>query len=119
MRIYSRQEFLSLPCPVLYMKWEQNNPSFELKVKHDNLGNDWCYVGVGDTYSMEGKHLYLDDIFNESITNFDLDLECGSRDGCFDDKEMFIVFEKQDIEKIKHLLNTLYGAAKLLKQGAL
>lgn len=51
-------------------------------------------------------YLSLDD-FNNKI-NFTLDLECGCRDGLYNENAMYAVYEKEDLEKLITKLSYIY-----------
>jgi hypothetical protein len=104
MRIYNREEFLKLPAGTLYIKatepwaWEE----YLVKVETLNAG-DWVYADIR-TY-LEGKDLdYSWEYMLQGKLSCNSRLEY-QRDGCFDDNELFMVFEKPDLELLKNVVN--------------
>ena len=111
MRIVDRQTFLALPCPVVYMKirrrwvWDDS-----LCIKLENWTNDWIYQSFdapdGGALDSGDQFLVLDRMIDEGAS-YPIDREYVSRDGMYDDTEMFLVYEKADVE---FLIETLKEA---------
>lgn len=104
MKIYSRQEFLKLPTGIIFAK---GKPAYfeSLCIKGDTWFNrgktsDFLYLDIGHFEDVEGK---------DFCDTFDLMVETGlsrplnstlARDGCFDDEDLFLVFEVPDLERL-------------------
>lgn len=101
MRIYSRQEFLKLPVGTIYCKgkeWYFDN----LCIKGESL---LWEDGMGDWYEMDpawvgGKNSgecfdRLQEMLDKQASYPMQNAEC--RDGCFEDTDLFLVFEKNDL----------------------
>jgi hypothetical protein len=111
MKIITRKELLKMPQGTVYSNYEPCVFS-ELYIKVDDDGNyknDWLYDGLIGAIKSTGS----DDFFArceemEAGKSVDVDFEYTGRDGLFDDKKLYAIYEKQDIEKlIKRLQQTL------------
>jgi hypothetical protein len=105
MRIVNRKEFLKLPSGTVYCKgerwyWEQ------ITVKRESLDNDWYYLQL-DQIPCQNS--------NEWLYNSERMLETGesmpiqiveSRDGCFEDDAVFLIYENSDMKVLKEYLET-------------
>lgn len=110
MKILNRKQFLALENDVLYSKYEPcifQNPC----IKHQSLNsNDFVYQSLVDAIDSSSSDDWANKLFNaeqESIS-LNMNFDCAGRDGCFDDNQLFAVWEKEDvlalIEKLKTLL---------------
>jgi hypothetical protein len=73
-----------------------------LSIKGDTWTNDWLYQDL--LFEVEGNdsgevHETLC-AAEEKGTSFKLDLNCGSRDGCFESDQLFMVYERSDVEAL-------------------
>lgn len=96
MKIINREEFLKLKGEILYSRFEPD--VFRgLEVKTDNWKDDWMYndlIGNVDCDSSES--------FSEKCDKkeFDLNFDCGERDGLYEDRELFAIYSKEEILKL-------------------
>lgn len=101
MRIVKRKEFLSMPEGTVYSHY-MPQVSEGLMIKGETWTNDWLYqdllFNVEGNTSDEASEKLQD--AEESGTSFKLDLNCGSRDGMFEEDQLFMVYEKSDIESL-------------------
>lgn len=109
MKIYRRKEFLTLPEGVLFCKgkpWYWETPC----IKGDTLTNttvgdfserQLCWVDANDS----GEAFNRLDLMLETGASFPME-EAYGRDGCFDEEDLFLVFEKADIAELVRLLAT-------------
>lgn len=101
MRIVNRKEFISMPSGTVYSHY-MPQVSEGLMIKGDTWTNDWLYqdllFNVEGGSSDEASDKLTD--AEENGTSFKLDLDCGSRDGMFDEDQLFMVYEKSDIERL-------------------
>lgn len=100
MRIVSRAELLKLPPGTVYSEYE---PCYfrDLSVKVDTWENDWLYDSLFvplDTTS-DSDYLAKCDVA-ERGEDVPLDFHSTSRDGTFDDKQLYAVFSPEDVEKL-------------------
>lgn len=99
MRIVDRNTFISLPCPTVYVKilqrWVIDDT---LCIKVGNMANDWVYQSFYSPVSDDPSDglAHCDEMIDNG-TSYPIDQEATSRDGCYDDTEMFLVYEKDDI----------------------
>lgn len=116
MKIVDRKTFLSMPPETVYAKY---TPSvFDgLNIKGDTIYGlngeaiDWFYQSIGadaiDAHDSAAWGALLDESQEEG-KSLVMDFECQGRDGCFDDDQLFAVFEKADvvalIERLKRCL---------------
>lgn len=103
MRILNKQDFLKLPAGIIFRKAGPNSIAFgNLQIKAATLSDDFVSLELCDFNFDE----YLDSS-RETSLNFDSD--GYGRDGCFDDKETFLVLEPIDIFKLKKILDGAIG----------
>lgn len=103
MKIVNRAEFLKLPAGTVYAKGEPW--VFEtICIKGESLSfgiGDWFYLNPADIDAHDS---------GEAAERFEEMLDLGKsypmgetigRDGCFDANDIFLVFEKADLEKFR------------------
>jgi hypothetical protein len=99
MKIVDRKTFLSLPFNTVYAKYK---PCVfdEICIKGDSTDFNDFWVQYLLTVEREGEEVF--DVLDrmEKGDNVRLDLKCESRDGLFDEDQMFAVFEKDDITNL-------------------
>ena len=117
MKLYKRAEFLKLPAMTIYSKILSNEPyklmdGLYCKTSdiHD-LRYDWTEQelisehgfpnGVEDWMDAIEYQLNLRDTFQD----FRTDLECDGRNGLYDENDKFVVWDKEDITKLRDYLN--------------
>jgi hypothetical protein len=100
MKIVNRKTFTSLPANTLYSKYE---PCFfgDLEIKGDTLDhcNDYCVQRISDAIKCSGSEEFgnlLDDA-ERGGGSLAMDFDCESRDGLFEDDQLFAVWEKRDV----------------------
>lgn len=110
MRIVDRKTFLSLSPNTLFSKYEPFvfGP---LEIKMDTLdSNDFIVQEVHDSVDCES----MEDR-DEKLTNaerigdaFCMDFDCCGRDGCFDENQLFAVWDDHDVKlligRLKHCI---------------
>jgi len=109
MRVYNRKEFIKLPDGVLFSKgkrWYWDG----LSVKDGtNDYNDFYYTDLMTIESEDDGDWSqkLEDMLqygtSEPIN------QSGGRDGCFDDNDLFLVFEKNDLIALREHINNAIG----------
>ncbi len=109
MRIVSRAEFLTLPAGTVFSKYK---PSVfgDLQIKGaSNAYNDFWYQQIVDSLDCEGSHEFFDLLEESEKTGRSLlmDFETETRDGMFDDEQLFSVWEREDVMS---LINRLLQA---------
>jgi len=117
MRIVKREEFLAMPQGTLYCHYRpQVVGNITIKASGPNeIGNDYCYQELNeiDVQSSEERHEKLEAMLKDSALSVPLDAECTGRDGCFDDSELYLVYEMEDVAK---LLSVLIESFKSYKE---
>lgn len=105
MKIYKRAEFLGLPAGTIYAKgkpWYFSEPH----IKGDTLpSNDWVCLSFNwiSAKNESEQHEYLEHML-ESGASYPMNDSFG-RDGCFDKEEFFLVYEKDDLLKLREYVD--------------
>lgn len=109
MRIYKRQDFIKLPEMTIYSRVEYQS-IIGLFCKTTNINDnsvDWLEQDLISNVLTE--NMYSEPI--EEYFGFDNDfranLNLQSRDGCFNDKNLFVVWDKEDVTKLRDYLNNV------------
>jgi hypothetical protein len=103
MRVVDRKAFLVMPAGTVYakgIKW-----SFEgLRIKHECQENDWHYVEPADIAAFDSNERFglLEDMLSNG-TSVPME-ELAMRDGCFNEEEIFLVFEPEDVRRLIEML---------------
>ncbi len=103
MKIYNKKDFLNLPPGTFFSKgvqWSMNG----LYVKGETWGNDFIFVDLIMIDAESSDILF--DRYEEMLKNgksYAINQD-AMRDGSFDDEEVFLVFEKEDLKRIKELI---------------
>lgn len=104
MKIYKRADFLNLPEGTLF-RIGRPYCFGNIQVKASTLENDFVRMDLGNWEAVDsGDWDYKCDqmINGESIPMTD---DFYDRDGCFDDEDIFLVFEKDDLHKLKSIVD--------------
>lgn len=102
MKIVDRKTFLALPSGTVYSHYKPQ-VSDGLMIKGETLTKfDWVYQDLLFNVEGESSEEASDKLTDaeENGTSFNLDLNCASRDGMYDDDQLFMVYEKSDIESL-------------------
>lgn len=102
MKIYNRENFLKLPSGTIFCqgeKWYWN----QISVKSDTFGNgnDFLFSGLTDIEANDSGGFF--DILGEMChkgVSYPLDPEGYVRDGMYNEKAIFLVYEKEDLEAL-------------------
>ena len=97
MKVYNRNEFLQLPEGTIFCKggiWVFEN----MCIKRQTYGNDFSYVDLCniDSYDTEDWINRLENSLNKGIS-YPINKNT-SRDGSFNELDLFMVFEEEDLE---------------------
>jgi len=118
MKIVDLMTFLTMPAGTLFSKY-QPCVFDNFCIKGDNIGEmDFGYqdlVGAVDG-KYEGEVAFLLEDSQYNGTSVPLDFDCGSRDGCFDEKQLFAVWELKDLEQL--IARLLEARCDMLKKEA-
>jgi hypothetical protein len=113
MKIVNRKTFLGAPVGTVFTKYQ---PCFfgDMRIKDSSLKNDFCYQEIIGSIDADDPQELMDKLHASEAQgkSVDIDLDCLSRDGYFDDDQLFAVWERGDVEKlIQRLQKCLEGAA--------
>jgi len=116
MKIVDLTEFLRLPPGTLYAKYEPC--VFEsLAIKSENCSHtkDWFYSDIVYAIACNSSDEMFDllDHSQKHGSSIPMDFEITSRDGCFEDDQLFAVFERADVEQ---LIEKLKGTLTILSR---
>ncbi len=118
MKKYTRKDFLKLPAGTIYSEIPKRDGDLMrgLFCKPNNpeeCGNEWLVQdlisevgfpnGIKDGIDAYDYQTNLRDTFQD----FRTDLHCSGRDGTFDDSDEFVVWDKEDITKLRDYLNSV------------
>lgn len=102
MKIVNRETFLAMPPGTVFAKYEPC--CFEaLEIKAQTLAsNDYCYQDIVSALDAgdSGEWGDLLEDSRETGSSIVMDFDCLSRDGCFDDNQLFAVFEPADVAQL-------------------
>ena len=124
MRLVNREQFLLLPPNTLFMKyapfWTE-----DLAIKDENSSsNDFIYSDIVGTGAIDTDVVELVTSDHEYIhlamlamgegkptgtVSFKIDMTSANRDGCYDNAQLFIVYEQEDIDMLVAKLQTAVG----------
>ena len=115
MRILNREEFFEMPENTLYSKYEPcNMQAMEIKGKtikgFQGEPIDWFMQRIHDSIECDSSEQFSERLFlaQEEGVGIDMDFNIQGRDGCFDEKQLFAVWEKDDVrmlvERLKECL---------------
>ncbi len=106
MKIVDRKTFLACPPGTVYARYE---PCIfgALEIKGENCGDDdWFYQElVGSIYCDNSTDfaMKLEDAI-EKGESFKMDFDIESRDGCYNEDEIFAVWEDDDVRQLESRL---------------
>lgn len=100
MKIVNRTTFLSMPAGTIFSKFHQHI-FLELSIKGDSIGGDFYVMTPTDAIACDGSNGFWSDVVDRAVNgeSIDMDFNCEQRDGCFNEKQLFAVWEKADVEK--------------------
>lgn len=114
MRLYNREEFLKLPRGTIYSDPSKYDLLVGLYCKvsgpEDGWANDWVVQDLlgepGFPNDINTGPDNIDYQINQRDTyqEFRTDLDCGGRDGLFDDTNTFVVWDDEDVDKLVYFL---------------
>lgn len=102
MKIVDRKTFLALPPNTVYAKYE---PCVfgDLHIKGESWVSphpgDWWEVSLADAIDFHDSGQFCEDLerARETGCSLRMDFECETRDGLYDEHQLFAVFEPQDV----------------------
>lgn len=100
MKILNRKEFLLLPENTLFAKYRPYVIE-GLAIKGETVGNDFYVQSISDAIQANDTVEFIEKLdYAENGVDIRLNLNCEVRDARFDDGQLFIVYDKQDVEAI-------------------
>jgi hypothetical protein len=106
MRIVNRKEFLALPSGTIFLKYAPINFG-ELCIKGGTTtSDDFFYVPIpsADCFDTAEFCELFGNAQKDNLFSIPLDFETESRDGLWDQDQLFAVFEKKDIKQFIKVL---------------
>ena len=113
MKIINKDEFLKLPEGTLYCEYEPCFLSSPL-IKGENCGHDDYYeseitdIDFDSTGDMFDKYEEME----KEGKSYPLELHCYGRNAMFNDKQLFIIYEKTDVESLINKLTECLEVSK-------
>lgn len=103
MKLINREAFLKMPAGTIFCKgqpWHFDGP----KVKGDSLPNDYFFMSLD---WIESDGINDGQLFNDMLANGTSQPmnECEARDGCFDNDDLFLVYEQSDLVELKNIID--------------
>jgi hypothetical protein len=118
MRIVNRNEFLKLPKGTVYSKYRSLGMFNGLYIKGDTWTNDWIYQDLLEEVECNNDSEFADIMLAaEDGAEFTFDLNCGSRDGAFDDSDMFAIYDLRDLTPLINKLMDAMEEYPVTKEG--
>jgi len=110
MKIVDRRTFMALPKNTLFSKWEPCVFGW-LEIKGESLKNDFLTQEIASAVKCDdsGEFADLCDEAARTGGSIVMDLDCEGRDGCFDDEQMFAVWERADVLALIERLKACAG----------
>ena len=115
MKLYKKQDFIELPEMTIYSKVPEH---FELceglfcktsrvgEYQNDFVEQDLISEGGFPNDINDGMEALMHQIdLRDNFKDFKTDLECAGRDGMYQDEDTFVVWDKEDIIKLRDYLN--------------
>jgi len=110
MKIINRKQFLETTEGTIYSKFDPYIID-GLYIKNESLGNDWYYQDLISSIECNDSGEYTDKLFkakNDPEYELRQDYNTSQRDGLFDETQLFLIYDKDDVVKLmKALFETL------------
>lgn len=118
MKILNKKEFLKLPNGTVFSNYEDIIFS-GLYIKGDSNLEVGIFIYRNLLQNIDGftnwEEYEIVNSAKENKTSFTMNLEIGDCNKSFDDSEMFVIYEKRDLEQLIGKLNQSYN--KLYTEG--
>jgi hypothetical protein len=103
MKIVNRETFLKLPAGTIYLEYSRHNFG-ELCVKEDTYvdSNDFTFRIIAAEVNAQNlsEELAMFERALEKNESICLDFNCTMRDGKYEEKQLYAIYEEQDIDKL-------------------
>ncbi|WP_276122676.1 hypothetical protein [Pararhizobium qamdonense] len=106
MKIVDRKTFLTLPAGAVYCQASQPYGWDDIRIKSDTAftegTGDWYETSLTNIEASGSDELFdrWDDMKNNGVS-YPLDIETVGRDGLFQSQAIFLVYEKEDLAKLR------------------
>jgi len=100
MKIVDRKTFLAMPENTVFSKFK---PCIfeQVCIKENTFEDDFYFYSISsDAIDADGDDFSDKLMVNPLGTSLKMDFDVLSRDGCFDENQLFAVWEKQDIKDL-------------------
>ena len=115
-KIINRKEFLAMPANTLYREYKPCIMG-DLEIKGDSLENDFWVQRLDDTNTDDVEEMIK--MLDSGVVEFDLD--CESRDAMFNDDQLYLVYERKDVEQLFNRISEclfVFGDVKMTYKKA-
>lgn len=107
MRIVNREEFLKLPSDTLFSLY---TPQYfgEIMIKGDTIWpNDFRYQDINEAVDCRSSNEFTEILYSaeEKGTSFKMNFERWSRDGLYDNDQLYAVWDDEDVKALIVRLN--------------
>ena len=98
MKIVDRKTFLGMSENTVFSKYSPHYFS-ELMIKGESWDEDFLYQKIVDAIESEDSYDFLNKIDNTAKdgSSLKMDFDCLSRDGLFDEGQLFAIWGKDDV----------------------
>lgn len=111
MRLFNRADFLKLPAGIAYCK---GKPFYfeHLAFKTEAMEHDWAafdpqYIDAKSSDEAEDR---LREMLTSNVVSYPMET-ADCRDGCFDEEEIFLVFEVADLQALRVWIDDAIAAS--------
>jgi hypothetical protein len=109
MRIVNRTTFLALPANTLFCLYGDGNGQGNdlgcLSVKHQSLETDWIESYTTWVSGNDSSEIFDAQERAEQGESVKLDMLCAGRNGMFDDEQLFMIYEIDDLMQLQSIVN--------------
>lgn len=116
MKIVDRKTFLAMPSGTVYCQCADHYAWSGIRVRREtckmDTPGDWFELELTNIEA-DSSHQLFDryEEMHEQGTSYPLDLEGVGRDGLFDREALFLVYEAEDVRKLRDLFTALCETA--------
>ena len=114
MRIVDRKTFLEMPAGVLFSKYEPCALD-DIEIKGDTVSDiDFYTQDIAGAVKCNDGNEFLEVLLDaaDNGTSFAMDFECECRDGCFDEDQLFAVWDHEDVAGLIARLHKVLESAR-------
>jgi len=113
MKILTRKQFMNMPVGTVFSYYEPHC-FHELNIKASDLSQGWEVDFLFDPIIGAVKNNSSEDFTDkceqmEKGSSVEMDFEFTAREGLFEDKQLFAVYEREDVKKLINRLEIAYN----------